>query len=93
MYGWLLDYLETDEERILLGRWAVSLAAPRIAARRVSYWVIIRDQLPRERNGATRAMKKTAAATTLHMRMPLVPRCSSSRDRSSGIAQIPFAKG
>lgn len=31
MYGWLLDYLETDEERILLGRWAVSLAAPRIA--------------------------------------------------------------
>lgn len=31
MYGWLLDYLETDEERILLGRWAVSMAAPRIA--------------------------------------------------------------
>lgn len=31
MYCWLLDYLETDEERILLGRWAICMAAPRLA--------------------------------------------------------------
>lgn len=31
LYGWLLDHLETDEERILVGRWAACLAAPKIA--------------------------------------------------------------
>lgn len=31
MYGWLLDLVDKDETRILLGKWSMCLAAPRIA--------------------------------------------------------------
>lgn len=31
MYGWLLDYVDGDENRILVGKWAMCLAAPRTA--------------------------------------------------------------
>ena len=30
MYGWLLDHVKDEERRIILGRWAMCLAAPRI---------------------------------------------------------------
>ncbi|GAA2867311.1 hypothetical protein GGQ99_001310 [Aminobacter niigataensis] len=31
MYGWLLDYVDGDENRILVGKWSMCLAAPRVA--------------------------------------------------------------
>lgn len=31
MYGWLLDYVDGDESRILVGKWSMCLAAPRVA--------------------------------------------------------------
>lgn len=31
MYGWLLDYADGDENRILLGNWSMCVAAPRVA--------------------------------------------------------------
>ncbi|MHA6641332.1 DUF6362 family protein [Mesorhizobium sp. A623] len=31
LYGWILDYVETEEDRILLSRWSICMAVPRIA--------------------------------------------------------------
>lgn len=31
MYGWLLDYVQDDERRILLGKWSMCVAAPKQA--------------------------------------------------------------
>ncbi|MFU0507388.1 hypothetical protein [Pseudaminobacter sp. NGMCC 1.201702] len=30
LYRWLLDFVETDEDRVLLGKWSICMAAPRV---------------------------------------------------------------
>ncbi len=31
MYGWMLEYVASDDSRILVGKWSMCMAAPRIA--------------------------------------------------------------